>query len=116
LQNDHIARFIGICLDSSNQYIFNEYCQKGSLQDILENEQIELETEFKQHLIHDIIKGMLYLHSSELKSHGNLTSRNCVVDSRFTLKITDFGLSQFQWPLFSDEKCFYKVNYDYFFI
>ncbi|KAG0414670.1 hypothetical protein HPB47_008162 [Ixodes persulcatus] len=35
---------------------------------------------------------MAYLHSSVLHSHGNLKSSNCVVDSRFVLKITDFGL------------------------
>ncbi len=35
---------------------------------------------------------MAYLHSSEIRSHGNLKSSNCVVDSRFVLKITDFGL------------------------
>lgn len=37
-------------------------------------------------------QGMAYLHSSEIRSHGNLKSTNCVVDSRFVLKITDFGL------------------------
>jgi serine/threonine protein kinase len=35
---------------------------------------------------------MAYLHSSDIKSHGKLKSSNCVVDSRFVLKITDFGL------------------------
>lgn len=35
---------------------------------------------------------MLFLHQSELKSHGSLKSSNCVVDSRFVLKIADFGL------------------------
>ena len=32
LQNDHIVRFIGACIDPPNQCIINEYCQKGSLQ------------------------------------------------------------------------------------
>lgn len=35
---------------------------------------------------------MHFLHSSDIRSHGNLKSSNCVVDSRFVLKITDFGL------------------------
>jgi len=35
---------------------------------------------------------MAYIHSSEIKSHGNLKSSNCVVDSRFVLKVTDYGL------------------------
>lgn len=81
---------------------------------MLENQQIELESSFKHHLMHDIIKGMLYLHGSELKFHGNLTSANCLVDSRFTLKLTDFGLTMLQQASnFESEEKFYKsmINY-----
>ena len=39
-----------------------------------------------------IYKGLEYLHNSFLKCHGSLKSTNCVVDSRFVVKITDFGL------------------------
>lgn len=35
---------------------------------------------------------MCYMHGSEIRSHGNLKSSNCVVDGRFVLKVTDFGL------------------------
>lgn len=37
---------------------------------------------------------MQYLHNTSVHSHGRLKSSNCVVDSRFVLKITDFGLHE----------------------
>ena len=32
MQNDHIVRFVGSCIDQPNQCILTEYCPKGSLQ------------------------------------------------------------------------------------
>ncbi|XP_072174024.1 atrial natriuretic peptide receptor 1-like [Diadema setosum] len=98
LQHDHVIKFIGACIDAPNISIMTEYCPKGSLQDILENESIELDELFKYSLMYDIVKGMIYLHSSVICTHGNLKSSNCVVDSRFVLKITDFGLNSFREP------------------
>ncbi|KAK3096096.1 hypothetical protein FSP39_023182 [Pinctada imbricata] len=92
LQNDHICRFLGACIDPPNMCILTEYCQKGSLQDVLENEQIKLDWMFRYSLMQDILRGLTYIHSSDIRSHGNLKSTNCVVDGRFVLKITDFGL------------------------
>lgn len=40
-----------------------------------------------------LLQGVRYLHSSALKFHGHLTSKCCVIDSRFVLKITDYGVS-----------------------
>lgn len=42
------------------------------------------------------LQGMLFLHNSVIFSHGKLKSSNCVVDNRFVLKITDYGLSSFR--------------------
>ena len=56
LQNDHIVRFIGACIDPPNQCILTEYCNKGSLQDVLENEQIKLDSMFKFSLMQDIVR------------------------------------------------------------
>lgn len=44
---------------------------------------------------------MHFIHNSDIGSHGYLRSSNCVVDSRFVLKITDFGLPSF----YEDRDC-----------
>ncbi|XP_068611336.1 atrial natriuretic peptide receptor 1-like [Brachionichthys hirsutus] len=96
VQNEHLTRFIGASVDPPNICIVTEYCPRGSLQDILENDSITLDWMFKYSLINDIVRGMLFLHNSVLLSHGKLKSSNCVVDNRFVLKITDYGLSSFR--------------------
>lgn len=37
-------------------------------------------------------QGMRYLHSSMIRCHGFLSSHNCVIDARWVLKITDYGM------------------------
>lgn len=59
---------------------------------------MKLDRVFRGSLIHDIVRGMGYLHASEIRSHGNLKSTNCLVDSRFVLKIADFGLHELRKP------------------
>lgn len=38
-------------------------------------------------------QGMKYLHNRDI-IHGRLKSRNCVVDGRFVLKVTDYGFNE----------------------
>ncbi|XP_023334377.1 atrial natriuretic peptide receptor 1 [Eurytemora carolleeae] len=94
LQYDHLVRFVGACIDPYQPMLITEYCPRGSLQDILEEEEMDLDWDFRFSLINDIIKGLGFLHSNEIGTHGNLKSSNCVVDSRFVLKLTDFGLHE----------------------
>ncbi|XP_053911155.1 atrial natriuretic peptide receptor 2 [Cuculus canorus] len=98
IQFNHLTRFIGACIDPPNICIVTEYCPRGSLQDVLENESINLDWMFRYSLINDIVKGMAFLHNSIIGHHGSLKSSNCVVDSRFVLKITDYGLASFRTP------------------
>lgn len=39
---------------------------------------------------------MVYLHSSAMVSHGKLRSSNCLVDTRWVVKLGDFGLHLFK--------------------
>ncbi|XP_078240327.1 atrial natriuretic peptide receptor 2 isoform X1 [Pogona vitticeps] len=56
IQFNHLTRFIGACIDPPNICIVTEYCPRGSLQDILENESISLDWMFRYSLINDIVK------------------------------------------------------------
>ncbi|XP_056409707.1 atrial natriuretic peptide receptor 2 [Hyla sarda] len=103
VQFNHLTRFLGACIDPPNICIVTEYCPRGSLQDILENDSINLDWMFRNSLINDIVKGMCFLHRSIISCHGNLKSSNCVVDSRFVLKITDYGLASFRSTCDADD-------------
>ncbi|XP_062586842.1 atrial natriuretic peptide receptor 1-like, partial [Saccostrea cucullata] len=93
LQHPNIARFIGVVIEPGNNNILMEYCPRGSLQDIIENDDIDLDWSFRYSIIWDILKGLEYIHSSPIRYHGRLSGTNCVIDSRFMLKLTDFGLN-----------------------
>ncbi|ESP00406.1 hypothetical protein LOTGIDRAFT_140809 [Lottia gigantea] len=111
LQNDHLVRFVGACIDPPHCCVLTEYCPKGSLQDVLENDEIQLDWMFRYSIMQDIVRGMAYLHGTDVHSHGNLKSTNCVVDSRFVVKLTDFGLHKLREP---DEDTIDVTSYAYF--
>ncbi|XP_068673854.1 atrial natriuretic peptide receptor 2-like isoform X2 [Montipora foliosa] len=85
----NLTKFFGACVDAPNICILTEFCSRGSLQ------------------------GMQYLHSVDIKFHGHLTSSNCVVDSRWVLKITDHGLREFKSSndLLSARRANYELDY-----
>ncbi|XP_066490574.1 guanylyl cyclase C [Tiliqua scincoides] len=98
LQIDYynLTKFYGTVKMDSVIYGVIEYCERGSLRDVL-NDKISypdgtfMDLEFKISVMYDIAKGMSYLHSSRTEVHGRLKSTNCVVDNRMVVKITDFG-------------------------
>ncbi|XP_067655650.1 atrial natriuretic peptide receptor 1-like [Haliotis asinina] len=92
LKHSNLTTFVGICAESPNICILWEYCNKGSLSDILDNPDMKLDSMFQFSIAIDICSGLEYLHMSSLKYHGNLTSSNCLIDSRWVCKLTDFGL------------------------
>ncbi|KAA3680062.1 atrial natriuretic peptide receptor A [Paragonimus westermani] len=97
LNNDHICRLIGVCLETSRQCFVLEYCPKGSLFDFLKKEQFTMDWMFKLSVMQDICRGMAYLHQIPVP-HGHLKSSNCLFDSRFAVKVTDFGLPRIRGP------------------
>ena len=71
--------------------LFRDIAQNTS-SDILDNEDVKLDNMFIASLVGDVIRGMIYIHDSPIRFHANLKATNCLVDSRWVLKIADFGL------------------------
>ncbi|KPM04974.1 atrial natriuretic peptide receptor 1-like protein [Sarcoptes scabiei] len=92
ITHENLTRFLGLCPDEPNYGILTELMIRGSLRDLLETEKIQIDWAFKYSMMTDIVEGMLFLHNSTLEYHGHLKSTNCVIDGRFMVKITDYGL------------------------
>ncbi|XP_035826750.1 guanylate cyclase 32E [Aplysia californica] len=96
LRHDNVVQFIGATIEQGITHIVTEYCSKGSLEDILENSDLKLDDMFIASIVSDILKGMIYVHSTAVLTHGNFKSSNCLVDSRWVVKLSDFGLNKFK--------------------
>ncbi|MBN3301442.1 GUC2F cyclase, partial [Amia calva] len=93
LRHENLNLFLGFFHDSGVFAIVMEHCSRGSLEDLINNTDMKLDWMFKSSLLLDLIKGMKYLHHRDV-IHGRLKSRNCVVDGRFVLKVTDYGFHE----------------------
>ncbi|XP_069354197.1 receptor-type guanylate cyclase Gyc76C isoform X2 [Maniola hyperantus] len=91
LRHENLNPFIG-CLTEVRPALVWEACGRGSLEDVLVADDIGLDWTFRLSLLTDLVRGMRYLHQSPVRLHARLTSRNCVVDARWVLRVTDYGL------------------------
>ncbi|XP_068230068.1 uncharacterized protein [Palaemon carinicauda] len=92
LRHENVNGFLGMLCDPVRPGFVFEYCSRKSLEDVIRQEDIKLDWSFRLSLLTDLVRGMRYLHGSPLRHHGRLTSRNCVIDARWVLKVTDYGL------------------------
>ncbi|KAG7232193.1 hypothetical protein INR49_009452 [Caranx melampygus] len=95
LDHPNLCKFVGGCVEVPNVAIVTEYCPKGSLNDVLLNDEIPLNWGFRFSFATDIARGMSYLHQHRI-CHGRLKSLNCVLDDRWVCKITDYGLKMYR--------------------
>ncbi|XP_022901089.2 retinal guanylyl cyclase 2 isoform X1 [Onthophagus taurus] len=95
LRHENLNPLIGCLAEPPRAALVSEYCARGSLQDVLQQDDIKLDWSFRLSLLTDLVRGMKYLHSTPIRIHGYLTSRNCVIDARWVLKVTDYGMPAF---------------------
>lgn len=92
LRHPNIVLFLGACTKPPNFCIVLEYCSRGSLWGILQNEKIPLPWELRRNIYLDATKGVLYLHQCNPPIlHRDLKSLNLLLDDGMHCKLADFG-------------------------
>ncbi|XP_018528712.1 atrial natriuretic peptide receptor 2 [Lates calcarifer] len=95
LDHPNLCKFIGGSIEVPYVSIITEHCPKGSLSDVLLNDDIPINWGFRLSFATDIARGMSYLHQHKM-FHGRLHTRNCVIDDRWVCKISDYGLMAYR--------------------
>ncbi|CAK1541379.1 unnamed protein product [Leptosia nina] len=90
LRHENINPFIG-CLCTFRPALVFAAAGRGTLEAALVADEIKLDWAFRLSLLTDLVRGMRYLHASPLRVHGRLSSRTCLVDARWVLRISDYG-------------------------
>ncbi|KZV92104.1 hypothetical protein EXIGLDRAFT_749828 [Exidia glandulosa HHB12029] len=92
LHHPNIVQFYGIEVHRDKIYIFEEFCQGGSLAALLELGRIEDERIVQVYTM-QILEGLLYLHSKGIV-HRDIKPDNILLDSEGVIKLVDFGAAK----------------------
>uniref|UniRef100_A0A0N5B6W7 Guanylate cyclase n=1 Tax=Strongyloides papillosus TaxID=174720 RepID=A0A0N5B6W7_STREA len=90
--HSNINKFYGMSVDGSFPLSVWRYCKRGSIFDILQTDTSLFDSFFLMCLIKDIVEGLHFIHKGFIKFHGQLTSKNCLVNDRWEVKISNFDL------------------------
>ncbi|XP_024030376.1 serine/threonine-protein kinase CTR1 isoform X2 [Morus notabilis] len=107
LQHPNIVSFLGAIIQPPNLSIVTEYLSNGCLYKVLRmpDAAVILDERLRLNMAYDVANGMNYLH--QLKPpivHRDLKSPNLLVDSTYTVKVCDFGLSRSKVNTFLSSK------------
>jgi serine/threonine protein kinase len=92
MQHPNIIHMVGACTDPL--CLVTEYCQLGSLSDIIRINPGRLTWPRVKSLMLEVARGISFLHGQQPPfTHQNLTSNNVMVNEYWSAKVSDPGLS-----------------------
>ena len=95
LRHPNILQYLGVAQSGSDVCICMEFMSNGSLYRLLHRPDSSYSRRRIKAICMDTVRGMNYLHQqSPPIVHRDLKSHNLLVDSHWTVKVCDFGLSR----------------------
>ncbi|KAL8141442.1 hypothetical protein V2J09_007463 [Rumex salicifolius] len=97
LHHRYLVSLIGYCDDKGEQMLVYEFMQNGTLTEhISARSDHSLRFATRLRIALESARGILYLHTEAHNTiyHRDIKSSNILLDSKFTAKVADFGLSQ----------------------
>ncbi|XP_004001146.2 serine/threonine-protein kinase PLK4 [Felis catus] len=92
LKHPSILELYNYFEDNNYVYLVLEMCHNGEMNRYLKNRMKPFSENEARHFMHQIITGMLYLHSHGIL-HRDLTLSNLLLTRNMNIKIADFGLA-----------------------
>ena len=102
LRHPNIVLYMGVSLDLQSHFcMVTEYVGKGSLFEMLHTIKMVLDDEKIILIAKQVAMALLYLHKRQL-FHCDIKSQNILINSDWTVKLCDFGLSRYKDKFESD--------------
>ncbi|XP_077411530.1 serine/threonine-protein kinase PLK4 [Vanacampus margaritifer] len=92
LKHPSILELYNYFEDNNYVYLVLEMCQNGEMGRYLKEREVPFTEDEARHFMHQIVKGMLYLHTHGIL-HRDLTLPNLLLTNNMNIKIADFGLA-----------------------
>ncbi|XP_055354235.1 atrial natriuretic peptide receptor 2-like [Paramacrobiotus metropolitanus] len=105
LYHANVGRFYGVKVEEKGPCeLLMEFSHRGTLHDVLSQKNNFTDVAVRLSFLYDLVKGLMYIHSSALGYHGTLTATTCFIDSRFTLKISHAGFDRISQAVNTEPK------------